>query len=54
MFSPDKKDKSIIRRLTGNNNPTIIFASRLVWEKNLETLFAIYDKCRQGQGRLIF
>jgi glycosyltransferase involved in cell wall biosynthesis len=44
MFSPDKKDKSIIRRLTSNNNPTIIFASRLVWEKNLETLFAIYDK----------
>jgi glycosyltransferase involved in cell wall biosynthesis len=43
MFSPDKKDKSIIRRLTSNNYPTIIFASRLVWEKNLETLFAIYD-----------
>ena len=48
LFSPDKKDKSIIRRLTGNNNPTIIFASRLVWEKNLETLFAVYDKMQAG------
>ncbi|MES2061225.1 MAG: glycosyltransferase family 1 protein [Bacteroidota bacterium] len=48
LFSPDKKDKSIIRRLTGNTNPTIIFASRLVWEKNLETLFAIYDKMQAG------
>jgi glycosyltransferase involved in cell wall biosynthesis len=32
-----------MRRLTGNSFPTILFASRLVWEKNLETLFRIYD-----------
>jgi glycosyltransferase involved in cell wall biosynthesis len=44
LFSPAKRDSGIIKRLTGNNNPTIIFASRLVWEKNLETLFAIYDE----------
>ncbi|GGG99970.1 glycosyltransferase family 4 protein [Mucilaginibacter phyllosphaerae] len=43
LFSPYKRSKSILERLTGNRNPTIIFASRLVWEKNLETLFAIYD-----------
>ncbi|MBD1384392.1 glycosyltransferase family 1 protein [Mucilaginibacter rigui] len=54
LFSPDKKDKSIIRRLTGNNNPTIIFASRLVWEKNLETLFAIYDKMQAGAKQVNF
>jgi glycosyltransferase involved in cell wall biosynthesis len=44
LFSPDKRDTSLIQRLTNNKNPTIIFASRLVWEKNLETLFAIYEQ----------
>ncbi|MET3981603.1 glycosyltransferase involved in cell wall biosynthesis [Mucilaginibacter sp. UYP25] len=43
LFSPYKRGRNLIRRLTGNTNPTIIFASRLVWEKNLETLFNIYD-----------
>lgn len=44
LFSPRKKDKAALQKLTGNNLPTILFASRLVWEKNLETLFAIYDR----------
>ena len=44
LFSPDKADKELLQKLTGNSDPTIIFASRLVWEKNLETLFRIYDK----------
>jgi glycosyltransferase involved in cell wall biosynthesis len=44
LFSPYKKDAGLIQRLTNNKNPTIIFASRLVWEKNLETLFAIYEQ----------
>ncbi|MFD0766802.1 glycosyltransferase [Mucilaginibacter lutimaris] len=43
LFSPYKRGRNLIKRLTGNSNPTIIFASRLVWEKNLETLFNIYD-----------
>ena len=43
LFSPKKKDPHLMRRLTGNNNPVILFASRMVWEKNLETLFRIYD-----------
>nr|WP_294940750.1 glycosyltransferase family 1 protein [uncultured Mucilaginibacter sp.] len=42
LFSPDKKNKGALQKLTGNNNPTVLFASRLVWEKNLETLFSIY------------
>ncbi|WP_256007414.1 glycosyltransferase family 4 protein [Pedobacter deserti] len=49
LFSPDKRDARIIERLTGNNRPAILFASRLVWEKNLETLFKIYDGV-QGAG----
>ncbi|GAA4327867.1 hypothetical protein GCM10023149_31570 [Mucilaginibacter gynuensis] len=43
LFSPSRKDPYLMPRLTGNNYPTILFASRLVWEKNLETLFRIYD-----------
>lgn len=45
LFSPEKGDAAMLRKLTGNDQPTIIFASRLVWEKNLETLFHIYDLC---------
>ena len=44
LFSPLKRDVSVMREITGNDHPTILFASRLVWEKNLETLFRIYDR----------
>jgi glycosyltransferase involved in cell wall biosynthesis len=44
LFSPLQKDQDLIHQMTGNRHPTIVFASRLVWEKNLETLFRIYDK----------
>lgn len=47
LFSPKRKNTSYLRRLTGNNLPTILFASRLVWEKNLDTLFSIYDLVQQ-------
>ncbi|SEO56617.1 Glycosyltransferase involved in cell wall bisynthesis [Mucilaginibacter gossypiicola] len=40
LFSPGHKKS--LRPITGNDSPTILFASRLVWEKNLETLFEIY------------
>ncbi|MCD8740411.1 glycosyltransferase family 1 protein [Mucilaginibacter roseus] len=43
LFSPAKNDAELMRNMTGNNAPVILFASRLVWEKNLETLFDIYD-----------
>jgi glycosyltransferase involved in cell wall biosynthesis len=42
LFSPRNKNSKALRTLTGNDNPTVLFASRLVWEKNLETLFEIY------------
>jgi glycosyltransferase involved in cell wall biosynthesis len=42
LFSPHKKDTQYLQKLTGNNAPVILFASRLVWEKNLETLIDIY------------
>ena len=42
LFNPGKKDVETIRAITKNEKPNIIFASRLVWEKNLETLIKIY------------
>ena len=49
VFNPSKRDVRFIRKLTGNNKPNILFASRLVWEKNVETLFGIYDEI-EAQG----
>ncbi|TLV03337.1 glycosyltransferase family 4 protein [Dyadobacter luticola] len=42
LFSPTKKNPDYLRQLTGNDLPTVFFASRLVWEKNLETLIEIH------------
>jgi len=44
LFNPQKRDKAYLRSLTNNNRPTILFASRLVWEKNIQTLIAIYQQ----------
>ncbi len=49
LFSPAKKDRAEMRKLTGNDFPVILFASRLVWEKNLETLCRIYQACQETQ-----
>lgn len=46
LFAPSKRNRGLIRELTGNDNATILFASRLVWEKNLETLIRIYEQCQ--------
>lgn len=46
LFSPDKKDPQYLENLTNNALPTILFASRLVWEKNLVTLIAVYNTLR--------
>ncbi len=43
LFSPAKKNRAVVQQLTGNDLPTVLFASRLVWEKNLETLCRIYQ-----------
>jgi glycosyltransferase involved in cell wall biosynthesis len=48
LFNPDKADKAFMTKITGNEYPTVIFASRLVWEKNVETLFRIYDRIQDS------
>jgi glycosyltransferase involved in cell wall biosynthesis len=54
LFSPGHKNDKALRRLTGNDNPTILFASRLVWEKNLETLFEIYTIMQSRHPKVNF
>ena len=51
LFNPEKKDAEFMHQLTGNTYPTLFFASRLVWEKNLETLFRIYDLLQEQNIR---
>ena len=43
VFNPKKRDLQFLRSFTGNNNKNIIFASRLVWEKNLKVLVDLYE-----------
>ncbi|MGY4386283.1 glycosyltransferase involved in cell wall biosynthesis [Pedobacter sp. UYP24] len=54
LFSPANRDAKLMEKLTGNSNPTVIFASRLVWEKNIETLFKIYDKIEHSNLQVNF
>lgn len=54
LFTPLKRSDHFIKTLTGNDNPCILFASRLVWEKNLETLFAIYDRAQEEDLKVNF
>ena len=42
LFSPKHKSKDLMKEMTGNENPCILFVSRLVWEKNLKTLIELY------------
>lgn len=44
LFNPEKADRNYLQRVTKNNKPNILFVSRLVWEKNLQTLFDIYRR----------
>jgi glycosyltransferase involved in cell wall biosynthesis len=47
LFSPSKRNPALMKRITGNDNPCILFASRLVWEKNLQTLVKLYKLAAQ-------
>lgn len=43
LFNPSKRDIEYIKNLVGNDRKNIIFASRLVWEKNLEVLIDLQN-----------
>ncbi len=42
IFNPLQRDKDWLANQIGNKKPNILFASRLVWEKNLKTLVEVY------------
>ena len=42
IFSPSKRNRQSMRAITGNDHPCILFVSRLVWEKNLQTMIDLY------------
>ncbi|MGB1216914.1 MAG: glycosyltransferase, partial [Saprospiraceae bacterium] len=47
LFSPNKRNLSLIRNITKNDKPNIIYASRIVWEKNAKTLILLYQYCEK-------
>jgi glycosyltransferase involved in cell wall biosynthesis len=43
LFHPNKRDTARLRQQTNTTNePLVLFASRLVWEKNLQALIDVY------------
>lgn len=47
LFNPGKRDPAFMKNITGNDLPVILYASRLVWEKNVETLINIYKEIQK-------
>ena len=43
LFHPSKRNKQWLQQRIGNTKPIVLFASRLVWEKNLEVLIDLYQ-----------
>jgi glycosyltransferase involved in cell wall biosynthesis len=54
LFSPAKRNLQMMQQLTGNQNPVVLFVSRLVWEKNLEILIAVYELALQRNAAINF
>jgi len=46
IFNPRQDSTNMLQEITGNKKPNLLFASRLVWEKNLKTLIKIYDQIK--------
>ncbi len=49
LFNPFKKDEPFIKNLVKNEKTNILFASRLVWEKNLQVLVDIQELINKKQ-----
>lgn len=47
LFRPEQADDNWIKQITKNEKKNILFVSRLVWEKNLETLIDIYESIQK-------
>lgn len=49
LFNPQKRDLEYVRGITGNDRFNILFVSRLVWEKNIQTLIDIYKRLQETE-----
>lgn len=54
LFSPLKKNLAPLQEQTQSEWPIILFASRLVWEKNIETLIKTYELAQQRGTAAVF
>jgi glycosyltransferase involved in cell wall biosynthesis len=54
LFNPKKKDEKYLQNITNNDFPNILFASRLVWEKNLQMLISLYELCEKQNKQVNF
>jgi len=54
LFNPSKRDDMMMKKITGNDLPTILFVSRLVWEKNLQALIDLYELAESQHAKVNF
>ncbi|MGL4630726.1 MAG: glycosyltransferase family 4 protein [Leadbetterella sp.] len=54
LFTPKNRNESLRSSWFKNEYPVVLFASRLVWEKNLATLIQIYKLANQENTKLNF
>lgn len=52
IFHPERANRQKLHKVTGNDYPNVLFASRLVWEKNLKTLIRFYKLVQKEKLKL--
>lgn len=53
-FNPNLRDSALIKEHTKNNKANILFASRIVMEKNLDLLVNLYNYCQENGNEYNF
>lgn len=54
LFNQTKANNSLLKEITGNSDPVILFASRMVWEKNLQILVGLYQLFQREKRKINF
>jgi len=54
IFNTEKSDRDRIKQMVGNDHFNILFASRLVWEKNLQVLIDVYKQAEKENLKVNF
>lgn len=53
LFNPSRRDDAFMDELCGAGTQRVLFVSRLVWEKELRTLAAVYELFRETHPRTV-